>query len=209
MGGESRRDAKVVLWLTIVTTVIAVFGFFNVQSIQDLFRRPPPTRPPPTSGAATTSSVAGTTTSSGPGTTTTVTSRPDPGPPTTAPPTTSDPSPGPALPAVSAAYVGRWHGRGFVNGDPFLDSVMEIRVGRGSVGDIVGTLLLTIRDETECRGELELTAVSPEGIELIERGSCGTQQVVLVARAGNKLELSSGSAGSPRPSTQMLLTRQS
>jgi hypothetical protein len=204
MGGESRRDAKVVLWLTIVTTVIAVFGFFNVQSIQDLFRRSPPT-----SGTVTTSSVAGTT-SSGAGTTTTVTSRPDPGPPpTTAPPATSDPNPGPALPGVSAAYVGRWRGRGFVNGDPFLDSVVEVRVGRGSVGDMVGTSSLVIRDETECHGELELTAVSPEGIELIERGSCGTQQVVLVARAANKLELSAGGVGNPRPSTHFLLTRQS
>jgi hypothetical protein len=194
-----------VLWLTTITTVIAVFGFFNVQSIQDLFRRPPPT-----SGGETTSSVAETTTSSGSGTTTMVTSRPDPGPPpTTAPPTPPISTPGPALPAVPAAYVGRWRGRGIVNGDPFLDSVMEVRVGRGSVGDMVGTSLLVIRDETKCHGELELTAVSPEGIELIERGSCGTQQVVLVARAANKLELSSGDVGSPRPSTQMLLTRQS
>jgi hypothetical protein len=153
---------------------------------------------------------SGARTAAGSGTTTMVTSRPDPGPPpTTAPPTPPISTPGPALPAVPAAYVGRWRGRGIVNGDPFLDSVMEVRVGRGSVGDMVGTSLLVIRDETKCHGELELTAVSPEGIELIERGSCGTQQVVLVARAANKLELSSGDVGSPRPSTQMLLTRQS
>ena len=97
MGGESRRDAKVVLWLTIITTVIAVFGFFNVQSIQDLFRRPPPT-----SGGETTSSVAETTTSSGAGATTMVTSRPDPGPPpTTAPTTTSDLNPRTRPPGVA------------------------------------------------------------------------------------------------------------
>jgi hypothetical protein len=205
MGGESRRDANIVLWATIITTVIAILGFLNIETIEDLFRDPPPT-----SGAGTTtSSEAGTTTSSGAGTTTTTTGGPDPGPPpTTAPPPTSRTDPGPALPAVPAGYVGRWRGRGFVNGDPFLDSVMEVRVGRGNVGDTVGTSLLVIRNGTECRGELELAGVHPDGIELIERGSCGTQQVVLTARAGNKLELASGAVGNPRPSTRMLLTRQ-
>src|SRR4029453_3123661 len=97
-------------------------------------------RPPDTQRAPITTTSNGTASSTRPTPTRT---DPSPGsslPPTTQPraPTTAPSCRAPALAAVPRALLGTWSGQGAINGDPFLDSTVQLHVTRGAIGAAVG-----------------------------------------------------------------------